>query len=72
METKFEEKYKRLYRSEDDRIVAGVCSGVGDYFNVDPVLVRVAWIISIFIWGGGIWIYLLAWLLIPRKPYDLN
>ena len=71
MEVKPGNNYRRLYRSEDDRILAGVCGGVGEYFKVDPVLVRVIWVISVFFWGGGIWIYLLAWLLVPRKPLGM-
>jgi len=62
--------YKRLYRSDDERIIAGVCAGIGEYFGIDPVLVRIVWIITIFFGGGGILIYLLAWLLIPRQPLD--
>ena len=72
MEVKSGSDYKRLYRSEDDRILAGVCSGIGDYFQIDPVLIRVAWVVGSFMWGGGILIYLLAWVLIPKQPLDYS
>ncbi|MBT7788547.1 MAG: PspC domain-containing protein [Calditrichaeota bacterium] len=72
MEVKGGSDYKRLYRSEDDRILAGVCSGIGDYFQIDPVLIRVIWVIGSLAWGGGILIYLLAWILIPKQPLDYS
>jgi len=72
MEVKSGSDYKRLYRSEDDRILAGVCSGIGDYFRIDPVLIRVIWVIGSLMWGGGILIYLLAWILIPKQPLDFS
>ena len=56
---------KKLYRSRE-RVIAGVCSGIGEYFDVDPVLVRVIWIVLIFAAGGGIIAYLLAWIIIPE------
>jgi phage shock protein C len=57
---------KRLYRS-DNRVIAGVCSGVAEYFNVDPVIVRVIWAILIFVHGIGVIAYILGWLIIPPK-----
>jgi phage shock protein PspC (stress-responsive transcriptional regulator) len=60
---------KRLYRSNDERWVAGVCSGLGEYFGIDPVLVRVLWIIlSLASLGIGVVGYLLLWIVIPRDP----
>jgi len=58
---------KRLYRSKKDRIVGGVCGGLGEYFDLDPVLFRIIWIILIFAYGTGLIAYLLAWLIIPEK-----
>ena len=51
----------------DNRLLAGVCSGLGEYFEIDPVIIRIIWIILI-IGGYGILLYLLFWLIIPRKP----
>jgi len=61
---------KQLYRSLDDRMVAGVCGGLGAYFNVDPTLVRLAAVFLSLWWGGGILLYLLAWFIIPEAPRE--
>ncbi len=61
-------KIKRLYRaSEKDSMIAGVCAGIADYFDVDPVLVRLLWVLFVFGFGTGILAYLLAWIIIPRR-----
>ena len=63
------EKVKRLYRSGRDRLLGGVCSGIADYLHVDPVIVRILWIVfTLLSIGLGIIIYLLAWVIIPRNP----
>jgi phage shock protein PspC (stress-responsive transcriptional regulator) len=59
---------KRLYRSRTDKILGGVCGGIAEYFHVDPVLIRVLWVILIFIMGTGILAYLVAWLIMPLEP----
>lgn len=58
---------KKIYRRSDDRIISGTSSGIAEYFSIDPVLVRVAWVILFFITAGFPTIlgYLLAWWLIP-------
>ncbi|MDN5341154.1 MAG: phage shock protein [Oceanotoga sp.] len=58
----------RLYRSKTNRIFAGVCGGLGDYFNVDPVLIRLIWFASIFAWGTGLLVYIIAAIIIPNEP----
>ena len=61
-------KIKRLYRaSSKDSIIAGVCAGIADYFNIDPVLIRLLWIVFILGFGTGVLAYLVAWIIIPRK-----
>lgn len=61
-------KVKRLYRApEKDSIVAGVCAGIANYFGIDPVLIRLLWVLFIFGFGTGILAYLIAWIIIPRK-----
>ena len=45
---------KRLYRSKKDKIIGGVCGGIGKYFNIDPVLIRILWLFFIFVGGAGI------------------
>jgi len=67
-----ETSYRRLFRSDEDRVVAGICGGLSEYFSIDPVLIRLLWLVSIMLGGGGLIIYLLGWLLIPRRPMDLG
>lgn len=60
---------KKLYRSYDNKMIAGVCGGIGEYFNVDPTIIRLAWVLlslpmAIF---GGIIAYVLAALIIPTR-----
>ncbi len=57
-----------LRRPFDDRIVGGVCGGLGEYFYIDTTLVRLAWVVLTFVTSGaGIPIYVLAWLIIPDE-----
>ena len=59
----------RLYRSRKDKIIGGVAGGLAEYFDVDVVLVRVLWVLAIFVAGGGIIAYIIAWIIIPEKMY---
>jgi phage shock protein C len=59
---------KRLFRSRKDRILGGVCGGLGTYFNLDPVLMRVIWVVLFFFAGVGILAYILAWIIVPEEP----
>jgi phage shock protein C len=59
---------KRLYRSGKDRILGGVCGGIGEFLGVDPVIIRLIWILFTFAsLGVGILFYLAAWFIIPRN-----
>ena len=59
---------KKLYRSEENQIIAGVCGGIGEYFDIDPTLIRVIYIFLSFLTGGfGFLMYLLLWIIIPPK-----
>ncbi len=62
---------RRLTRPRDDRLIAGVCSGLGRYFNVDPVLFRVAAVALVFFGGAGVLLYLAAILLVPNEGEEL-
>ncbi len=62
---------KRVYRNRKDKIIAGVCSGLGEYFSIDPVIIRLIWIIAVLLFGTGILAYILAWIVIPKKPENL-
>ena len=59
---------KKLYRSADDRWLAGVCGGLAKYFNIDPTLVRVIFVILALVGLGGVILSLLLWVLIPKEP----
>ncbi|MGE5424118.1 MAG: PspC domain-containing protein [Syntrophothermus sp.] len=59
---------KRLFRSRKDRIIGGVCGGLGNYLNMDPVIVRVVWAIAFFAFGAGLLAYIAAWIIIPEEP----
>jgi phage shock protein PspC (stress-responsive transcriptional regulator) len=59
---------RRLYRSRSDRVIAGVCGGLGRYLDADPVVIRVVWAVLVVVAGVGILAYLLAWLIVPNEP----
>ena len=59
---------KRIYRPREGKVLVGVCSGIARYFNIDPVLVRLGWIIFCCLGGSGILAYLVAAVLIPEEP----
>jgi len=58
-------------RPRDDRMIAGVCSGIARHFNIDPTVVRIAFVASLLLPGPQILIYLVAWLLMPDEPTTL-
>lgn len=64
------ETVRKLYRSRKDRVIAGVCGGVADYFKIDPVWVRIVWVLAIFAKGLGVVAYVLCWLLIPEREWS--
>ena len=57
---------KRLYRSRKNSVIGGVCGGLGEYFDVDPVLIRIIWAVSILVGGVGVIAYVIAWIAIPQ------
>lgn len=61
---------KRLYKSREDRVIAGVCGGVGEYFNIDPVLIRIIWVLLAILGGSGILAYLVGMIIIPDAPVN--
>jgi phage shock protein PspC (stress-responsive transcriptional regulator) len=66
--TKEEKKIKRLYKSSDDKMIGGVCAGIAEYFNVDPTLIRLVWLLLGLAGGTGFVAYLVAWIIIPENP----
>lgn len=57
-----------LTRDTENKKIAGVCSGIARYFDVDPVLVRVAFVVFLFVGGGALLAYLILWLVISDEP----
>ena len=62
---------KRLYRNTSDQMLAGVCSGIGEYFNIDPTLIRLGWVVFSLAGGSGVLAYIIAAIIIPEKPHNL-
>jgi phage shock protein C len=62
------EPARKLYRRRGDRMLAGVCGGLADYFRVDVTLIRVIFIVLAVMGGAGLVIYLAMWLLVPEEP----
>jgi len=59
---------KKIYRSCRNRIIGGVAGGLGEYFDIDPILIRLVFVILAFAGLSGVLIYLIAWLIIPEDP----
>lgn len=58
---------KKLFRSRSNRIIGGVCGGLAEYLNIDPTVLRVITALLTFVMGMSLWVYLLAWLIIPEE-----
>lgn len=58
---------KKLYKIEDGKKVDGVCGGIAEYFDIDPTVVRLGWMILVCCYGTGIFAYILAMLIMPKK-----
>ncbi|HEY2458493.1 MAG TPA: PspC domain-containing protein [Candidatus Acidoferrum sp.] len=59
---------KRLMRSSTDKKIGGVCAGLADYFDLDPTIVRVVWLLAIFFAGTGLLVYVILWIVLPIAP----
>ena len=59
---------KRLYRSNRNKMLCGVCGGVAEYFDLDPTLIRLGWVIFCALGGSGILAYFIAAIIIPSSP----
>lgn len=58
---------RKLYRSRSDRMIAGVCGGLGEYLRVDPVWLRLFFVLMLFATGFGFWAYLILWIIVPDE-----
>ncbi len=59
---------RKLYRSQTNRMVAGVCGGLAQYFNVDPTLIRVLFVLLAVLGGSGLLLYIAMWIIVPKQP----
>ena len=67
-EERINNDYRKLTRSRENRMICGVCGGLGEYLNVDPTIVRIIWIFfSLAGCGTGLLVYLVASVIIPEK-----
>jgi phage shock protein PspC (stress-responsive transcriptional regulator) len=62
----------RLFRNADDKIIAGVCSGLANYFHIDPVIMRIIFVVLLFTGGSGLLVYLILWVAVPSQSIQSN
>jgi phage shock protein PspC (stress-responsive transcriptional regulator) len=79
-----ENRNKRLFRNEEDKMLGGVCAGAGNYFGIDPVWLRLLFLVALFFYGSGVLLYVVLWAIIPKavtvaqklqmkgEPVDVN
>lgn len=65
---------KKLYKSNENKVFFGIIGGIGEYFNIDPVLLRLIWVIVVIFTGfvPGIVVYLIACFIVPNKPKEMK
>ena len=59
---------KKLYKSNKNKMIDGICGGIGEYINIDPTIVRLGWVVFCALGGSGIIAYIIAAIIIPRNP----
>lgn len=59
---------KKLYKSTTDKKIDGVCAGIANYFNLDPTVVRIAWVLLVALGGSGIFAYIICMIIMPESP----
>lgn len=64
--------HKKLTRSCTNNILGGVCRGLGEYFNIDPVIFRILFLVLLFVFGSGVLLYLIMWIIIPQQQLTFN
>jgi phage shock protein PspC (stress-responsive transcriptional regulator) len=62
---------KRLMRSSRDKKLGGVCAGLAEYFDLDPTIVRIVWLLAVFLGGTGVLAYIILWIVLPLAPPQL-
>jgi phage shock protein C len=63
---------KKLRRSSGQRMIAGVCGGLAEYFNVDPILIRLVFVVLAFMGAGGVLLYIVLWIIMPEDTSTQN
>jgi len=58
---------KRLFRSKDDRVIAGVCGGIAQYLGIDPTIIRIIFVLIFLTEGFGLMLYLILWVVVPEE-----
>jgi phage shock protein C len=61
---------KVLYLSDTNKVIGGVCGGFGEYFGIDPTVIRIILVCAIIFAGLGLLAYILAWIIMPKRPYN--
>jgi phage shock protein C len=62
---------KKLYRSRTNRMLAGVAGGLAEYFNIDPLVVRLIFVVAAIVgFSLGFWVYVIMWIAVPEKPLE--
>jgi phage shock protein C len=64
----YTQPYVRLYRSRKERMIAGVCGGLAEYYGIDPTWVRLLFVLLFFLGGSALLIYIIMWLVVPLAP----
>ena len=59
---------KKLYKSDSDKKICGVCGGIAEYFDIDPTVIRLIWVLAVLFAGCGILAYIIAAIIMPKKP----
>ena len=63
---------KRLLRQPKDKMIGGVCTGIAEYFDIDPVIIRVIFVLALFMGTMGFWLYIILWIIVPLNSIKLN
>lgn len=63
---------KRFFRDPDNKVISGVCSGIAAYFNIDPVIIRIIFVVLFIIGGSSLWVYVILWIAIPEAKTSVE
>ena len=68
----YENVGKRFFRNPDDKVISGVCSGLAAYFGIDPIILRILFVIFFFVGGSSFWVYIILWVAIPEARTSID